>query len=263
MHLPDEILQSAAKTNPARTIWTAICENDLRYKWPVGTHRAMGVQNLVKWVQRIVGTAGYPVRIQHWERDGERRLLAEALIWDSGDELEDEFSNAQEMPGFGTAILGRDGQNYLEGPAPTSAFERAIAMLVENPDTVAIVIKSALEAWESIRSPDELAMQRIEDGAAEAAANAVSNELANILRKSGYRVDESGDLHGPEDEDPDRFEMDVDDEEDETIEAVEEQHETIDVVEEQDEDEPDQTEEVEVLSERTEKLQLVAHQEAG
>lgn len=255
VQLPDEITQSAAKTHPTPTIWTAICENDSRFKWCVAAHRAMGAQNLVKWVQRIVGHAGYPVRIQHWERTGAARVLAEALLWDSGDELEDEFGHAQEMPAFSALMLGPDGQNYIEGTLPTSAFERGLSMLIEKPETVMLVLKSAFEAWESFRSPDELAMKRIEEGAAEAAANAVSNQLAKLLRQSGYRVDEAGDLCHPDDAGPESFASD------------EEEDETIDVDEEEDcssldeNDETHQLERVEVTHDRRESLTLVAHQE--
>lgn len=252
MNLPDEITRSAAKTHRASTIWTAICENDFRYKWCVAAHRAMGAQNLQMWVQRIVGTAGYPVRIQHWERGGASLLLAEALLWASGDELEDEFGHAQEMPGPG-AMLGYDGQNHIEGAAPTSAFERAITLIIEKPETVTLVLKSVVEAWESFRSPDELAMKRIEEGAAEAAANAVSNHLAKLLRQSGYRVDEAGNLQGPDESDSDSLEEDEEEGEDETIDDDEEERPSL--------DQADRFEKVEAALDRIEPLALVAHQE--
>ena len=231
MYLPDEITSSAQASHHTKSVWTAVCENDRRFRWPVASHRAMGLPNLRQWVQKIIATAGYPVRIQHWESGaGDSTLLAESVIWGSGDELEDEFGSAEEMPSFGAEVIGQDGQRFIEGAAPVSPFERAITMLIEKPETVRMVLASVGDFFESWRTPDELAMARIEEGAAEAAANAVENKLAELLRKSGYRIGDDGELHGPDDADPDRLDAADEDEE-------QDEDETLDVSEELEEDE--------------------------
>lgn len=207
MHLPDDISSSAATTHPTQSIWTAICNDDRRFRWKIPAHRAIGKDNLRRWVLRIIGTAGYPVRIQHFDLEG-GALLVEALIWDSGDELEDDFGAAEEIHGFGLDVIGRDHQCCIEGPGPASAIERGITMLIERPETVLLVVRSVIELVESMRSPDELALARIQEGASDAAAAAVENKIADLLRKAGYRVGEDGGLQGPDDADPDFIEVD-------------------------------------------------------
>ena len=199
--LPEELETSASTPQPVKTEWSAICNDQTRYRWPVGSHRAMGLANLRKWVERITARHGYPVRIRHHERVGSERELVDEMLWSSGSEFDDDFQGAEMLPSTTEQILGADGQTFVEATAETP-LERAICLFLEKPQTLQLALATVSEFLVSLRTPDDLAIKAAGEHAAECAAAAVENKLAELMRDAGYDVDEDGEMTSPEESHP-------------------------------------------------------------